>query len=266
MRLALWIVMICLVPLNTYSAIPLPSETLLYVAANGAKSQGYLQIPSGGNPLTSLREHPTLRELGIHRVNPNFFQAGLKTTWQPYAFYVDYQYNHPIASRALSSNLLTHGMFFPANTLVRTKGHLDLYQLGVQRYFPIGRNSVIYPEAGLALLAFGYAVETSYQQTQRAFKQVTEQIGVGANYRLNRYLSFSFKAATSVPCLADFQLRTAQAEINFNLLITRHIQGTLFTGLGYEEIEFKDHQPCPNHIKVLLLPIGCAGIKFYSIP
>jgi hypothetical protein len=265
MRLALWI-LICLVPLNTYSAIQLPSETLLYVAANEGKTQGYLQIPSGGNPLTSFIERPTLQELGIPRFKHNFFQVGIKTTWQPYAFYLDYQYNHPIATQALSSDLLTHGMLFPANTFVHTKSHLDLYQLGVQRYFPIRRDFVIYPEVGFALLAFGYSMDACYQQTQRAFRQVTERIGVGTNYFFNRYLAFSFKAATSLPYLANFQLRTAQAEINFNLGITRHIHSTLFTGLGYEKIEFKDHQSCPNHIKVLLLPIGCAGIKFYAIP
>ena len=261
-----WMLIVALIlPYPVYSFIK-PSETMLYIADNFAQASGYLQIPRGGSPLTSTQKRPTCEELGINRLNNNiFFQLGIKSVWDPFGIYIDYQHNHPVGSTTLTSDLLTHGVIFPAGTPLSTHATFDLYQVGLNRRFKICNNFALYPEAEIAFFSFSYREVSIVQSTDRAFGLVTQRIGLRGEYAFNCYLMLSVDVAASIPFLSDLQLRTARTDLNFNIYTSQCTRTTLFMGVGYEYIDFKDGQVFPNHVHIEYQPIGYIGLKFHFI-
>jgi len=163
----------------------------------------------------------------------------------------------------LDQTIVTHGITLPAGTSVGSDNKFDLYRLGFDHKFYFFNNDLdVYPEIELTGLHFSYRFYSPGIDSTRAFHSMTERLGVGSDYHLNRFVYLSGNVASSIPSLSNLQVQTAKVDVNWNVYKMRDVQTTLYTGVGYERIQFKDKQTFPNDIKLTAAPTAELGIKF----
>src|SRR4051794_40893579 len=94
---------------------------------------GYVQIPSGGQPGTTSSHRPTFGELGINNTGVYDFAASFD--WGRDGFYVGAEFMRPSGDTTLDDTLVSHGVTFAAGTPVSSKVQLDWYRAGYQHHF-----------------------------------------------------------------------------------------------------------------------------------
>src|SRR5947207_1371474 len=124
----------------------------LYGPANG-----YIQVPSGGEPGTSSRHRPTFNELGIDNVS--IYDASSKFSFgeaQENQVYAGAQIIHLSSKRTLNKDLVSKAITFPSGAPVSSSVTLNWYRIGYRRKFVLGENRdlELYPSIGAALLTF----------------------------------------------------------------------------------------------------------------
>lgn len=263
----LFLLLLLFISDSVFSYSVLPSETKFYLEGQMGEARGFLQIPEGGYPGSSDSQRPTLSELGLsHLTRGNFFfQTGMRVVWETLGLFFDYQHNQPVTKSRLRNDLLTHGIFFPRDTVVTAKPFFDLYQMGPQTRISVTKNFFLYPKANLAFLNFHYQLFSADLQVYRNFLLATDQLGLEGEYFLGRGLSLSFNFASSIPKLTILQIRSASVDINFHLFVCTHLDTALYSGIGYQYIDFQDKQKSPNHMFIETSPIGYLGFRFSLI-
>lgn len=239
-----------------------PERLTVYATDQFADAKGFIQIPTGGKPGTTSSNRPTLNELGINNFNP-FYQIGLLLGWQQSGWYGEYQNSKSHANATLTQDLITHNFFLPAGTAITTTNRYDLYRLGYyRRYLFCAKRFLVAPEVEITAFNFDYHFNAPAQVRGRSFCPMTARFGVGGEYLLNTYLSVIFNGASSIPSVFNLQIQTANLDLSWNFHPCQRLHTSVYGGIGYQRIDFKDKQEVPNHIEVTQGPIGRVGLRF----
>jgi hypothetical protein len=231
------------------------------VSASGgaAHVSGFTQIPKGGTFNTSFIGRPTLEEVGVNHTP--YYNVVAEAGFPYFGIYGGYEYIRPKGNGIVNPALISHGLFFPLGTFDSISAQFDLYKLGIDHHFYFADNRLtITPEIELTVLNFNDKFTTRLTGFSRHFSQVTPRVGIRLNYAITPKFSAGIMGATSLS-LMNLNVYTAKADLNYDLI--QHEQSSIgvFAGVGYQQIDFKDHQQLPNHIRLSMAPIGEIGLK-----
>lgn len=221
---------------------------------------GYTQIPIGGGPGTSSIDRPKLDEVGID--NSNLGNGAILIDWNGLGIYSMYQYNRPDGSKVLTQNLISHGVFIPAGTNLKVSTEFDLYRAGIYyKFYLLNDRLIMYPIIEATILDFVYRFSApTIPANTRHFTQITGRVGVGGEYGFTQKIALLIHAVSSIPDVTHLDVVTANADLKYTFFTGKNIAASIFGGVGYQYIDFKDSQRLPNHIRLNMGPIGEVGL------
>jgi hypothetical protein len=242
---------------------PAPPTTTVNLegAFNWGKLRGFMQVPEGGQPGTSSPQRPTFDELGIH--DTTFYDVALDVRWRQLDFFAGAQFIGFDSSGTLTAPLVSHGVRFAAGDPFETQDRFDWYGLGLGwRFDLLEKRLVLTPKIEGALLDFSYDLSSGAAAAQRSYTKGCVRLGIGADYRWARVISFQLEGAASIPISNTPQIAALVATARFDLLpSSRTVKPALFLGGGWEWIDYEDNQTLPNHIRADLGPFLSAGFS-----
>ncbi len=238
----------------------LPQHVTILGYYGYAPLSGFMQIPIGGGPGTSSIDRPKFNEIGIN--HSNLGNGAILFDWRGLGIYGMYQYNRPDGSKVLTQNLMSHGVFIPAGTNLNVSTEFDLYRAGVYyKFYLLNDRLIIYPMAEATVLDFSYRFSAPLiPANTRHFTQITGRLGVGGEYDFTKTLALVAHAVSSIPDATNLDVVTANADLKYTFFTSQYISTSIFGGIAYQYIDFKDSQRLPNHIKLNMGPIGEVGL------
>jgi hypothetical protein len=247
--------------------------TFLYGSASG-----YVQTPSGGEPGTTSKERPKFSEIGID--NASIGDGQLTATFgeqQRNEVYVGGQFIRLSGSDTLGSDLVSHGVTFPAGSHVSSDVQLDWYRVGYR--YRLDLNDVtalcgiptnpglddfsLYPSVGGAFLNFDYRLDgPGGQRASRSYIKGNVQFGLELEWRPNRgpfSVTLGGLAAPNFSSLPGIYYEELAAHYRF--LDTRKVDATATLGVALEQMDYEDNQRVSNHIHADFGPLLVAGVE-----
>jgi len=222
-------------------------------------NNSFMQIPMGGTSDTTLANRPTFNELGI--TNTTNYNLSIQANWEVWGLYGMYNYNRPQGQTILTKPLFTHALTFPAGTLVTASTAFDLYRLGLTYNLSSSDKWQFYPLVEGTLLVFDYQLKSNTAFTQRNFNQATVRFGIGGKYYFTPKFMWDFELATSIPRMINLNVQTANTHLGYTILATPSQTTSIFAGIAYTHIDFKDRQTTPNHIRLIEWPSSEIGLR-----
>jgi len=226
---------------------------------------GYMQTPLGGAPGSTSDKRPKFDELGIDTmtmVNLSLW-AGLDSHYiYGSAHLVDLS-----GKNTLDEELIFHGREYPVGTRVKSDVNLSWYDIGYQYNIYFGKEGtklLIAPTVAYTLWDFSTELKSNNGKNSRSYIKGTPRLGLELEwFPLNR-LSVSGKAIGSLPLNNMPHIYTVGLVGKYNLLDINRFKISLFMGVEYDWIDFKDSQTVPNQVKANMGPLGLFGaeIKF----
>lgn len=257
----LLIIGIVLSPLNAYSWYA-PNDIKLFAIYETSPITGFLQVPTGGAPISTSPFRPTLDELGLNHVGNNspFFELGGLAQWQFVCGYASFQFNHTQQTNILKENLQTHYFFIGAGEVIKTQTWFDLSCIGINCKYKINcLNLSLSPGVELSALDFHYQFIQPARVHGRNFYHVTGRASINLDFKINTFFNVNINAASTMPQATDLQIQTITADILITL--TKKICcSKLLLGVGYERINFEDKQEMPNHLLIEMAPMLRLGL------
>jgi hypothetical protein len=220
---------------------------------------GFVQTPSGGEAGTTSEHRPTLDELGINRTWSESLGAAME--WNKNVFTLGVQINQMSGTSTLDSDLITHGVTFPAGTEVHSDVDLNLYQLGYRRDFDFGPQQqwTISPLVTADAFDFNYKLHGGGQSTSRGYIKPTFQLGANLEWSPNNGpFSIDLGAGLTPPINGLAQIDQEWVAANFRFF--DHL--TVSAGVQFEQIRFEDKQTVANHISIDEGPMFVVGLKW----
>ena len=226
---------------------------------------GYTQTPLGGAPSSASDKRPKFDELGINTMTMvNLSLSGGIDSHYVYgaAHLVDLS-----GKNTLDENLIFHGRQYPAGTRVNSDVNLSWYEIGYQYNIHFGKertNFRMAPTVAYTLWDFSTELETNSGRSSRSYIKGTPRLGLELEWFPLRRFSISGKAIGSLPLNNMPHIYNVGLVGKYNLMDISRFKISLFMGVEYDWIEFKDNQTVPNHIKANMGPLGQIGaeIKF----
>ena len=226
--------------------------------------RGYLQTPSGGEPGTTSENRPTFKELDLDTVSS--VNSFLRVSKNRHNFYGRIQLVRLSGDSVLNNELISQGVTYPAGSQVSADISLDLYRFGYQYRFFFERNEKsgfeIDPTIEIAFFDFHYKLDSlSGLSTDRSYIKGACRIGAEVHWYANDRLTISAGVIGPVPLSNTPQIWTMDLTAKYQLWGKRPRGGAAIIGIGYQNIEYKDNQTVPNHIKFEMSPILKAGLQ-----
>jgi len=226
---------------------------------------GYMQTPLGGAPSSASDKRPKFDELGIDRMTMvNLSLSGGMDSHNVYgaAHLVDLS-----GESTLDEKLIFHGKPYPAGTRVRSDVNLSWYEIGYQYNVRFGKermNLRMAPTVAFALWNFSAELESNGGKNSRSYIKGTPRVGLEFEWFPVKRFSISGKAIASLPFNNIPDIYTVGLAGKYNLMDKDRLKILLFMGVEYNQIDFKDSQTEPNHVKANMGPLGLVGaeIKF----
>jgi len=225
---------------------------------------GFAQTPAGGTAGTTSRKRPTFDELGIH--DALAADADLHLGWGADGLYVLAAPTRVSGDSRLGTALISHGTTFPAGAPVHAHLHLDQYRVGYEHQF-VWRNDAgtavtLAPTVGLTLFAFDYTLTAAADlSAARSYIQAAPHIGVTAAWHPEG--RFTLRGTVVGWPSPPTDLSTVSVRLTGEYVVwqqpTYSAAATL--GIGYDQIDFADHQHVANHVHVDDGPLLLAGMK-----
>jgi hypothetical protein len=227
---------------------------------------GYIQVPSGGEPGTSSKHRPTFDELGFDNVS--IYDASSKFAFgegKANQLYAGAQIIHLSSKNTLNKDLVSQAITFPSGSPVSSTVTLNWYRFGYRRKFVLGERQdfELYPSVGAALLTFHYKLDAPGEPSaDRKYSKLTPQVGLEADWRPNKGpLSFELGVLASPPidgvpviCVEDILLR-------YRFINRARFVGSGFIGCAFEQIYFEDNQQLSNRINAEFGPMLLLGLE-----
>ena len=227
---------------------------------------GFVQTPRGGSPGTTSSQRPTFKELDITyaAMGDVSLTAGLRN----HAIYTGARLVQLSGENVLDSTLISHGMTFPAGSLVKGNVQLNWYQFGYQHRFVYsngqGTSFGLHPGIGFVLWDFKYKLVGLglMSLADRNYMKGAPQIGLDWEWRPKGRFSVSGGVWGALPIYDMPFILSTEVVCNFRLWgKERGSRGFLFLGIGYDRVEYKDNQEIPNYTKTDIGPEFLGGLQ-----
>ena len=225
---------------------------------------GYLQIPSGGEPGTTSRHRPKFSEIGID--DANIADVVGRAAWHNEELYLGAQFIRLSGDDTLDDALTSHAVAFSAGTSVSSDVQLDWYRFGYRHRFAFGDDGSIrlYPSLGGALLDFDYRLDQSAgaRSARRSFVKANVQFGLEVDWQPRNgpfTLELDLLGSPYVSSLPFIGYEDLIAK--YRLIDTSHVSLEALAGVAFEQIYFKDNQDVPNRVHADLGPMLIVGIN-----
>jgi hypothetical protein len=240
--------------------------------------RGYVQTPSGGEPGTTSKQRPKFSEIGVE--NATIGDGQLTATFgeqQRNEVYVGGQFIRLSGSDTLGSDLVSHGVTFPAGSHVSSDVQLDWYRVGYRYRFDLNDVTALcgapsnpalddfslYPSVGGAFLNFDYRLDgAGGQRASRSYIKGNVQFGLGFEWRPRRgpfSVTIGGLAAPNFSSLPGIYYEELAAHYRF--LDTKAVDATATLGVALEQMDYKDDQQISNHIHADFGPMLVAGVE-----
>jgi hypothetical protein len=231
--------------------------------------RGYTQVSAGGKLGTSYYERPHLQSLGI--TTANIADAEVSADAHQYGqFFVGAQIIQLSGSAVTGgSPLTTEGISYQAHSRISSDVGLDWYRIGYRYTIPIdtAQNGVaditFTPYAEALIWDFNYNLTVPRNRTaHRAFAEGGVQIGATAAWRPNGgplSVEATLGGFPQASHLANVSVESLDVRYNFYEFQRFSFSGLL--GVTWEQQDFRDRQPLPNHISVDFGPMLTAGLQ-----
>lgn len=226
---------------------------------------GYTQTPLGGAPSSTSDKRPKFDELGINTMT--MVNLSLSASIDSHSLYGSAHLVDLSGDSSLDEKLIFHGKQYPAGTRVKSDVNLSWYEVGYRYNIHFGKeqmNFSIAPTVALALWDFSAELESNGGKNSRSYIKGTPRVGLEFEWFPVKRFSVSGKAIASLPFNNLPHIYTIGFTGKYNLTNINRLKILLFMGVEYNQIDFKDSQTEPNHIKANMGPLGLFGaeIKF----
>jgi hypothetical protein len=226
---------------------------------------GYTQTPLGGAPSSTSDKRPKFHELGINTMT----MVNLSLSGGLDSHYV-YGAVHLVdlsGENTLDEALIFHGKGYPEGTRVESNVKLNWYEIGYQYNIHFGKEQVVLsiaPTVAFALWDYSVELESNGEKNDRGYRKGTPRFGLEFEWFPVKRFSVSGKANASLPFNNLPHIYTLELAGKYNLTSINRLKILLFMGVEYNQIDFKDSQTEPNHIKADMGPLELIGaeIKF----
>ncbi len=223
---------------------------------------GSLQTPRGGEPGTTSRHRPTLKEIGIDDTRTGDFWA--KLTFPPHGLYLGGRLTHLSGRDTLESTLVSQGETFPAGTRVDAKVDLDWYRFGYRYRIPFdwdGRAVALYPSIGATLFNFSYKLTDTGPAVDRSYIKGGMQVGLAGTLAFTDRLDLSAQALLPIPFSTSADIFNSQLDLKYAILKDGRVGLSALVGVAYDTIRYRDNQTVSNDIKADMGPLAVVGIE-----
>ena len=221
------------------------------------KVSGYIQIPSGGEKGTTSDRRPTLLELGIDNIKTfeaafwyNKNQHGLGLILHPIRF---------TGSTILNQDLIFHNLDYLKGSKVEYDIKLDWYEIGYSYKYSLSKNFNISPTIRGVIWDFKTELTVDNISDDRNFNSGGCRIGLIGDWNINKWFSISVEGIIPLPF--NVQIYTFNINGNVNILKKKDYQLSIYSGISYEKMYFKDGQDDEqNNIDINFGPIWYYGL------
>lgn len=224
--------------------------------------RGYTQTPLGGAPSSTSNKRPKFDELGIDMMT--MVNLSLSVSKDQHSIYGAAHLVKLSGDGTLDQALIFHGEGYPAGTRIKSNVNLSWYEIGYQYNIHFGKersNFNIAPTVAFALWDFSTELESDGEKNDRSYMKGTPRIGLNLGWFPWKQFSVSGKAIGSVPLKNTPDIYTVGLTGKYNLLSRDRLRISLFAGVEYNQINYKDSQTVSNHIRADMGPLGLAGVE-----
>lgn len=230
---------------------------------------GNVQIPRGGRNGTSNANRPHLDSIGISTANIGDGELGVRWGTNGELF-VGAQIIRLSGAAFLGvKTLTTDGVTFPAGARVSSEVDLDWYRLGYRYTIPINLADNGIPDLTFTPWVAATVLDFNYHLTaprvaaaSRSITKPGAQIGATFAWRPKGgplSLEASLGGFPTMNTLPTISVESLYARYHF--YEWRRFDFTGLLGVAWEQQEFRDNKPLPNHISVNFGPLLLAGLQ-----
>jgi hypothetical protein len=223
---------------------------------------GYMQTPLGGMPGSTSDKRPKFDELGIDRMM--MVNLSLSGGMGSHQVYVAAHLVNLSGEATLDQALIFHGEEYPAGTEVKANTRLNWYEIGYQYNIHFGKERAslsIAPIAALALWDFSVELKANDEKNSRSYMKGTPRVGLEFEWLPVKPFSVSGKAIASLPFDNMPHIYTLGLTGKYSFVDKDRLKISLFAGVEYDQVDFKDNQTEPNHVKANMGPLGLVGME-----
>jgi len=223
---------------------------------------GYLQTPLGGAPLSASEKRPTFKELGINNVT--VFNLSLSASINQHSLFGAAHLANPDGEKTLDESFVFHGVDYPAGTEVKSEVRLNWYELGYKYDLQFGRDRVnlrIAPIVSVALFDYNASLESGGIKNTRSYVKGTPRVGLELEWFPWKRFSIYGQGIGSLPFNNTPGIYTFGLTGKYLIVNQGRWKISLFAGLEYDLIDYKDSQTTPNHVRAEMGPLGTVGIE-----
>lgn len=238
--------------------------TYLYGSA-----RGFAQVPKGGHNGTSNFQRPQFHSIGINTAN--IADVELSAAWASYGEFFGGAQFIPLSGAAFTGpkTLTTAGITYPAHARVASDINLSWYRIGYRYPFVLStaRNGVpdmvLTPYVETLIWTFDYNLTVRKARTaNRAFNEAGFQVGASFAWRPNGGPLSLEATLGSFPQFANFATISVESlDLRYRFYDWQRFRFSGLLGVTWEQQNFKDHQPLPNHISADFGPLLTAGLQ-----
>ncbi len=231
------------------------------LGAGVTELDGFVQVPRGGAPGSTSPERPELEELGIE--SSSLYEARISYERQRARLYAAARVLAPSESTTLERDLTSNGETFPAGTEIDSDIMLGAYRAGIQwRVRSPWRALELWPALELYLMNLTYDIEAESLtgQADRSMTRANGRVGLEAEWSPASRIVLDAGLFVSLPLAESPRLTSFEAGVSYRLVEAPGWFAALRLGLGFEHLEFDDHQSVPNRFEIDLGPTATAGI------
>jgi len=224
---------------------------------------GYLQVPSGGEPGTSSKHRPKLNEIGID--DANIADVVGRFGWHNEELYLGAQIIRLSGNDTLDESLTSHAVTFPAGSHVSSDVTLDWYRFGYRHRFDVPQfDLTLWPSIGVGVLDFSYHLSGGGQSASRDYIKPTPLFGLESEWRPGGGpLSFDLKLLGSLPITPPLpEMFIEELTAKYRFIHNRGIDLSAYIGGAFEQIRYEDHQSMPNRIHADFGPMLVVGLEW----
>lgn len=231
---------------------------------------GFVQVPRGGAPGTSSAKRPTLDELGID--DAWTFAAAVGLSRGDHGLVGGISLVDLDGSARTRSPFVAQAVDFTADTPIESSLRLSTYSIGYEHRFAFDLSApgavTLSPGVSFGLLDFGFSVRapSAGVEADRSYLKGFAQLGVELEYQPSPrwQLTGSFAGAPPIgtmPIVLEGEIAAAYRVLSTTGSSRAPVGLNLELGVGWQQIEFRDGQPNPNHTKVDYGPLLLIGLE-----
>lgn len=238
---------------------PRPWEFGIEAAGYYGSVSGFVQVPLGGNSGSTSPDRPRLDELGIH--STVFYEVTPRFRWHDLVIIGGYRGMELSSSGTLSQSLVSHGVFFAANSPFQSDVELNVGNIGAGWRFSLADGRLeLTPKIDAAILDFSYSLDSPSGSAKRDYRVTAMRLGIEGAWRLGHGLAIELDGVASLPVDIWPQLAGVTARVSYLPFPDAPVRPKLFLGLGARWIDYQDSQGVPNHIHVSTGALFTGGI------